>query len=153
MIFSLLFMINLFPLTVECQENHPIVAGKNIAIVPTEYGKVRGYIHNGIYTFKGIPYGKAKRFMPAEKPASWKDIRSSMTYGPTCPASQSDVLPDEFEFPLNRSRGHYTNENCLNLNIWSKKANDVEKKPKSMSLNPCRINTRKAGKRQSLITL
>ncbi|HEX9512423.1 MAG TPA: carboxylesterase family protein [Puia sp.] len=122
-------MINLLPLTVDGQENPAIVAGKHIAIVPTEYGKVRGYIHNGIYTFKGIPYGKASRFMPAEKPSSWKDIRSSLTYGPTCPAGQFDVLPDEFEFPLNRSRGYYTNENCLNLNIWSRKVTDVEKKP------------------------
>lgn len=122
-------MINLLPLTVDCQENRPIIAGKNIAIVQTEYGKVRGYIHNGIYTFKGIPYGKAKRFMPAEKPSPWKDIRSSMTYGPTCPTNQSNVFEDEFEFPFNRSRGYYIDENCLNLNIWSKKVNDVEKKP------------------------
>ena len=41
----------------------PIMAGKDIAVVPTESGKVRGYIHNGTYTFKGIPYAKADRFM------------------------------------------------------------------------------------------
>lgn len=125
-------MMNLLPFTVDARQNRqnpPILAEKSIAVVPTAYGKVRGYVHNGIYTFKGIPYGKAKRFMPPEKPSAWEDIRNSMTYGPACPASQQDPFKDEFEFPLNRSRGYYISENCLNLNIWSKKVNDVQKKP------------------------
>src|SRR5260221_9326493 len=125
----ILYMMNLLPLTVDAQQNQPILAEKSIAIVQTAYGKVRGYVHNGIYTFKGIPYGKAKRFMPPEKPSAWEGIRNSMTYGPTCPATQENPFKDEFEFPLNRSRGFYTNEECLNLNIWSKKVNDVQKKP------------------------
>jgi len=122
------FMMNLSPLAADSQESHPLVAGENTAIVPTADGKVRGYIHNGIYTFKGIPYAKANRFMPPEKPSPWKDIRSSMTYGPVCPG-EPGVLPDEFEFPLNRSRGFYTDEHCLNLNIWSKKINEGGKRP------------------------
>lgn len=27
-------------------------------------GKVAGYVENGIYIYKGIPYAKAERFMP-----------------------------------------------------------------------------------------
>jgi carboxylesterase type B len=110
-------------------KNPAIVAGKEIAVVTTAYGKVRGYMHTGMYTFKGIPYGTARRFMPPEKTASWEGIRSSMTYGPTCPSPESDVFRDEYEFPLNRSHGYYINENCLNLNIWSKKVNGTERKP------------------------
>ena len=132
-----LYIVNLLPLTADCQGNLRVppppgprlVAGKNIALVQTEYGKVRGYIHNGIYTFKGIPYAKAKRFMPPERPSSWKDIRSSMTYGPTCPSIQQPPFKDEFEFPLNRSRGYYIGENCLNLNIWSKLTSGAERQP------------------------
>jgi para-nitrobenzyl esterase len=116
-------------ITADCQENPAIIAGKDIAVVPTAYGKVRGYIHNGVYTFKGIPYATARRFMPPENPASWEDVRSSMTYGPTCPSPESDAFRDEYEFPLHRSRGYYVNENCLNLNIWSKKVNGGERKP------------------------
>ncbi|HEX6890294.1 MAG TPA: carboxylesterase family protein, partial [Chryseolinea sp.] len=60
----------------------PITVGTDIAIVPTEQGKVRGYIHNGTYIYKGIPYAQAKRFQPPTKPASWDGIRSSLSYGP-----------------------------------------------------------------------
>lgn len=129
LLYLTLNMINLMPLTADSQHNDPIIAGRNIAVVQTTYGAVRGYIHNGIFTFKGIPYGTANRFMPPEKPSPWKDVRSSMTYGPICPAIETDYLPDDFEFALNRSRGFYSNENCLNLNIWSRKIANPAKKP------------------------
>jgi len=125
--FFTLCLINLMPLTATCQNDLPIIAGKNIAVIQTEYGAVRGYIHNGIYTFKGIPYGKAERFMPVEKPASWKGVRSSMTYGPVCPIKAEPGFSDEFAFPFQRDFG-YSDENCLNLNIWTKASGD-QKKP------------------------
>ena len=34
----------------------------------TAYGEVAGYIDNGVYTYKGLPYAKAERFLPAVKP-------------------------------------------------------------------------------------
>ncbi len=104
------------------------MAGKDIAIVQTEYGKLRGYIHNGIYTFKGIPYAKAQRFMAPEKPSPWTGIRSSMTYGPVCPMDATTAVFDEFEFPFHHDWG-YTNENCLNLNVWTKSTGTSQKKP------------------------
>lgn len=132
----ILHIMNLLPLTSDGQQNpidgpqnDPLIAEKTIAVVPTAYGKVRGYVHDGIYTFKGIPYASAKRFMPPEKPSSWEGIRSSMTYGPTCPSPRQDPFKDEFEFPLNRTRGYYIGEDCLNLNIWSKNLNSTQKKP------------------------
>jgi len=111
-----------------CQNNDPIIAGKDIAIVQTIYGKVRGYIHNGIYTFKGIPYARAERFMAPEKPAKWEGVRSSMAYGPACPRALTSFVIDEAEFPFQHNWG-YINENCLNLNIWTKKASERSKKP------------------------
>ena len=57
----------------------PIVVGSDIAIVQTEYGKVRGYIHEGTYIYKGIPYAKAERFMPPAKPDTWEGVRGSIT--------------------------------------------------------------------------
>src|ERR1039458_30033 len=57
-----------------------IVAGAGKAVVETASGKVSGFISNGIFTFKGIPYGAspagAARFLPASKPAPWAGIQS-----------------------------------------------------------------------------
>ena len=49
-----------------------IKTGENIAVTNTESGKVRGYIHNSIYTYKGIPYAEAKRFEMPQKPKPWQ---------------------------------------------------------------------------------
>ena len=39
-----------------------IVVSKTEGITDTAYGKVRGFIDDGTYTFRGIPYAKADRF-------------------------------------------------------------------------------------------
>ena len=57
-----------------------VITGENVAITNTESGKVRGYIHNGTYIYKGIPYAKAERFMSPTKADSWEGVRSSTMY-------------------------------------------------------------------------
>ncbi|WP_338876168.1 carboxylesterase family protein [Spirosoma sp. SC4-14] len=106
----------------------PIMAGKDIAVASTESGKVRGYIHNGTFTFKGIPYAKAERFMGPSKPNSWTGVRSSMTYGPVCPMDPTTSTYDEIEFPFHHDWG-YTNENCLSLNVWTPQLSQAKKRP------------------------
>jgi hypothetical protein len=66
--------------------------------------------------------------MAPAKPASWKDVRSSMTYGPVCPMDPTTTVNDEFEFPFHHNWG-YTNENCLTLNVWTPGINDNKKRP------------------------
>jgi para-nitrobenzyl esterase len=113
--------IFLSPFLVSAQKSSstPLVTGKDVAVAQTESGKVRGYIHNGIYTYKGIPYAEAERFMPPSKPKAWQDVRSSLTYGPVCPLiDPTTFVNDESEFVFNHSWG-YPNEDCLRLNIWS----------------------------------
>jgi para-nitrobenzyl esterase len=105
-----------------------VVAGKQTALVNTCYGTVRGYIHDGIFTFKGIPYGKAERFMPAEAPEVWSDIRSCLTYGAVCPPSAYPDFNDEFAFAFQVNRG-VSSEDCLNLNIWTKEIHAARKRP------------------------
>ena len=114
-------VLMLLPLLAPAQtpkQTAPIVAGKAIAVVPTESGRVRGYVHNGTFTFKGIPYAKADRFMAPTKPDSWTNVRSSTTYGPVCPTDPTTSVNDEIEFAFHHDWG-YTNENCLSLNVWS----------------------------------
>jgi para-nitrobenzyl esterase len=47
--------------------NAQLQTGENVAVTNTDAGKVRGYIHNSIYTYKGIPYAQAKRFRSRTK--------------------------------------------------------------------------------------
>jgi para-nitrobenzyl esterase len=126
-----LLVAQLLPMLVTGQKSNgtaPIVTGSNEAVVPTEYGKVRGYVHNGIYTYKGIPYGKAERFMAPAKPDSWTGVRSSMAYGPVCPLIEPTTkVADESEFVYHHDWG-YANEDCLRLNVWSPGV-DSKKRP------------------------
>ncbi|UWX55547.1 hypothetical protein NYZ99_03345 [Maribacter litopenaei] len=51
-----------------------VTTGKDVAVTNTENGKVRGYIENGIFTYKGIPYAKAERFEASVKPIPGKEF-------------------------------------------------------------------------------
>ncbi|MEI9917289.1 MAG: carboxylesterase family protein [Bacteroidota bacterium] len=107
----------------------PLVSGENVAVTNTNSGKVRGYIHNNIYTYKGIPYAQAKRFQAPEKPKAWDGVRSSMGYGPVSPLmTPTTSVNDETEFVFHHDFG-YTNEDCLRLNVWTPGINDGKKRP------------------------
>ena len=116
-----LLAVQLLPGMVIGQRNTsvPIVTGSREAVAQTESGQVKGYIHNGIYTYKGIPYAKAERFMAPTKPDSWTGVRSSMSYGPVCPLmTPTTQVQDESEFVYHHDWG-FPNEECLRVNIWS----------------------------------
>jgi para-nitrobenzyl esterase len=106
----------------------PLVASRNVAVVRTEQGSVQGFIHHGIYTYRGIPYAQASRFMPPEKPDRWEGIRTTLTYGFICPQRQGDQINDRAEFLLPH-RFWPANENCQNLNVWTPGINDGKKHP------------------------
>ena len=55
-----------------------VVVSKTEGITDTAYGKVRGFIDNGTYTFRGIPYAKADRFEQPEAPDTWDDVRNCL---------------------------------------------------------------------------
>ncbi|MBQ7498014.1 MAG: carboxylesterase family protein [Selenomonas sp.] len=46
-----------------------ILSGPGIAVADTKEGKLQGYVHHGIYNYKGVPYAQAERFQPP-KPVS-----------------------------------------------------------------------------------
>lgn len=106
-----------------------ITASSNIAITSTQYGKVAGYLENNIFTFKGIPYAKAERFMPPVAPDQWDGIRSSRAYGPTCPQTERmGWQSDEQAFAFNWDDG-FPGEDCLRVNIWTQGLKDGKKRP------------------------
>jgi para-nitrobenzyl esterase len=106
-----------------------VITGENVAVTNTDNGKVRGYIHGGVYTYKGIPYAEAKRFESPQKPKAWDGVRSSMTYGPVAPLmTPTTSVRDESEFVFNHNWG-YTSEDCMSLNVWTPAINDGKKRP------------------------
>lgn len=107
----------------------PLQTGKDVAVTSTESGKVRGFIHNGIFTYKGIPYATAERFMPPLKPEPWEGVRSSTSWGPVAPLmTPTTQVQDEPEFVFDHDWG-YTNEDCLRINIWTPSISDGKKRP------------------------
>lgn len=93
-------------------------------VVETTAGKIRGFIDNGVYTFRGVPYAQAARFEQPQAPAAWQGIRNCVIYGGMCPqtpmtVSDADILNPHVFWPMD--------ENCQKLNVWS--ADVTAKKP------------------------
>ena len=61
----------------------PLVAAAGVAIVDTTAGKIQGFVHRGIYTYRGVPYAQAVRFMPPEHPAHWDGVRTATAFPTT----------------------------------------------------------------------
>lgn len=109
--------------------NEKITTSNRSSAVETESGKIAGYIDNGIYIYKGIPYAEAERFMPPHSPKVWEGIRSSRAYGPTCPqGKRMGWYVDEQAFAFDWDDG-FADENCLRVNIWTQGINDKKKRP------------------------
>ena len=106
-----------------------LLTSSQATVVQTVSGKVAGYFDDGIYTYKGIPYAKAERFMPPVPADPWEGIRSSRAYGPTCPqGKRTGWYSDELAFSFSWDDG-FPDEDCLRVNIWTPGINDGKKRP------------------------
>lgn len=100
----------------------------------TIYGKIQGYKDGNIYTFKGIPYAKAERFMPPQEPDKFEDIKICRIYGPKAPQTTTTLewtgdKESDYAFGNNFVLEPMDEENCLVLNIWTQGLNDGKKRP------------------------
>ncbi len=128
-IFTNLFSFLLLLGAAQLSAQHEIQTGTNVAVTNTNSGKVRGYIENEVFIYKGIPYAKAKRFEAAQPPDSWEGVRSSTMYGPVAPLlTPTSSIQDEPEFVFDHDWG-FTNEDCLSLNVWTPAIADDKKRP------------------------
>ncbi|MBQ0044308.1 MAG: carboxylesterase/lipase family protein [Bacteroidales bacterium] len=111
----------------------PIISNENETAVRTASGMVEGYLDDGIYTFKGIPYAKAERFMPPQDPDTWIGIRECKVYGPKAPQNGSLVYDNSpktaYNFGFQFNMEAQDEENCLVLNVWTPGINDGKKRP------------------------
>ena len=120
-----------------------VIASDSATVVETSAGKIRGFERNGVYIFKGVPYGAstsgANRFMPPVKPEPWTGIRNALAYGRICPQEDSEhfvtdgrnLAPnDEDAFLLHRGSAILVpGEDCLRLNVWTPEINSNGKRP------------------------
>ena len=86
------------------------------ALVKTSKGQIKGYEHNGLSVFKGIPYAKAKRFHAPEPAEKWDGVFDAASYGFVCPLLSNERPGGELYVP---HRYWPMDEDCLNLNIWT----------------------------------
>ncbi len=111
-------------------------------VVETAGGKVRGYLNDGIYTFRGVRYGAStagkNRFMPPQKPVPCAGVRDASAYGYSAPQTNPttrDVPAPETEIGkiLSASDGDRVppaeSEDCLFLNIWTPGLGAARKRP------------------------
>lgn len=85
-------------------------------LVETAGGPVRGYHDGGLDIFKGIPYGKARRFRAPEPAPPWSEPLDATSYGCVCPLLDMDKPAGELRVP---HRYWVQDEDCLNLNLWT----------------------------------
>jgi para-nitrobenzyl esterase len=92
------------------------------AIANTQYGKVRGFLDGGVFTFKGVPYGQTtageNRWLPAQPLKPWTDEFPALVYGANCPQNLHTWTGSEQTFIQDWDDG-WQSEDLLKLNIWT----------------------------------
>lgn len=97
-----------------------VEAGPDIAVADTRTGKVQGYISNGIYTYRGIPYARAaERFTEAGPVEAWEGVRMAFDYGTISPQVAAGAI----------AGGDHMDNDCQNLNVWTPGIGDGKKRP------------------------
>ncbi len=118
---------------VSTEDGQILFVGDDIAIIDTEYGKVRGFILRGIYTFLGIPYGAdtcgKNRFMPPQKPEPWSDTYPAIWWGDSAPQMMADRYADAYRSFIDHWNYDAISENCLRINVWTPGIKDNKKRP------------------------
>src|SRR5260370_1634132 len=120
-----------------------VIASDAATVAETNAGKIRGFKRNGVYIFKGVPYGAstagARRFMPPVKPEPWTGIPNALQYGRLSPYHDSAHFDangknlansDEDAFVLHRgAAATVPGEDCLRVNLWTPEVNGSHKRP------------------------
>lgn len=94
------------------------------AVVQTHYGQVKGEQSGSVSVWRGIPYAKALRFQPPQKPDAWEGVYEALQFGASAVQPQSEVMG----FLGASIKDEEMDEACHYLNIWSPAA-DSKKRP------------------------
>ena len=95
---------------------HSFLFDRAAAVVDTAQGPVRGFLHDGLAVFRGVPYAQARRFHAPEPPAKREKIFEAGSYGFVCPLLEHERPNGELLVP---HRYWPEDEDCQNLNLWT----------------------------------
>ena len=87
-------------------------------VVKTTSGVISGSIDDGIFTFKGIPYAKAERFMPPQEPDVWVGILECNDFGPVAKQIVSWIADSTMD-----------EKKLFSVNVWTQGIMDGKKRP------------------------
>lgn len=100
-----------------------------VGVVETTSGQVRGAQKDGVWSYKGVPYGNdtggPNRFRRPRPPKQWSGVRDCLTYGPSCPQMTVEQMtgtpmPVEVEQMMGvLGTEPSMSEDCLVLNVWT----------------------------------
>ncbi|MFZ0249513.1 MAG: carboxylesterase/lipase family protein [Acidimicrobiales bacterium] len=83
-------------------------------------GRLRGVWRGDLWSFSGIPYGRAPvgalRWRPPLEAEGWSAVRDASTFGPIAP--QTAASPG-ITSPSDPSSSEPHSEDCLSLNVWT----------------------------------
>ena len=109
------------------------VATPDNAVVATTAGKIRGFTRNGVFIFKGIPYGDTtageNRFMPPKPVKSWTSVRPTLAWGPVSPHGPRGGWVNQEEQFLYYWDDGFPGEDMLRVNVWTPAIDDGKKRP------------------------
>ena len=95
-------------------------------VVTVTQGRLRGVWREDLWSFSGIPYGRAPvgtlRWRPPLEPEHWEEVRDASTFGPIAP--QSAAVPG-ITSPADPDASEPHSEDCLSLNVWTPELPDT----------------------------
>jgi para-nitrobenzyl esterase len=93
------------------------------AVVETTAGRIRGFTRNGVFVFKGVPYGDTtageNRFLPPKPVQPWTDVRPTVAWGPVSPHGPRAGWVNQEEQFLYQWDDGFAGEDMLRLNVWT----------------------------------
>lgn len=114
-------------------KEYRVVVTNESTITQTVYGKVQGYLDGDVFTFKGIPYAQAERFMPPVAPDKHDGILKCRLYGPQAPQAETlewhGIDQTDYAFGNQFVYEPMDEKGCLVLNVWTKGLKDGKKRP------------------------
>jgi para-nitrobenzyl esterase len=117
----------------EAEDGPALEIGDAIALADTRYGKVRGFILNGITVFRGIPYGAdtagANRFLPPQEPTAWAGVKPAIWWGNSAPQDMTNRFSNPFQSFVDHWNYDELGEDCLRINVWTPALNDRGRRP------------------------